>query len=81
MQSVSADKEELEGKVEALTEEEASVEEKVAESLNEIGVEAVSLEAEGSARNYAEEFTQINDPVEKTKFYREHKEHLLGGIN
>ena len=77
-QSLNTD---LEKQVESLTQEEASVEVKVVETCQELGVQPVSLTAEGDSVNYAAEFASISDPVAKTKFYREHKEKILGGIN
>jgi uncharacterized protein (DUF342 family) len=70
---------ELQSQVEKLTEEEAKVEVKVIEELQEIGVSPVSLTAEGSGVDYVAEFQSISDPVAKTKYYREHKEKILGG--
>ena len=71
----------LEEQVEKLTEEEASVEEKVSETLSEIGVEPASIGAVEDTVDYVAEFKAISDPSEKTSFYRQHKDKILGGNN
>lgn len=69
----------LSKQVEQLTEEEATVEVKVMEELQEIGVQPVSLSVAESDIDYVAEFQSITDPVAKTKYYRKHKEQILGG--
>ncbi len=72
---------ELRAEVEKLTEEEAKVEVKVIEELQQLGVEPLSISATEIDRDYVAEFSSISDPIEKTKFYREHKDKILGGNN
>jgi chromosome segregation ATPase len=72
--------EELREQVEALTQEEQALEKQVSEKLNEIGVEPVSLGSEQKEYNHIEEWGNISDPIEKTKFYRQHKDKILGGL-
>lgn len=72
--------EELREQVDALTQEEQALEKKVSEKLNEIGVEPVSLGSEQAEYDHLEEWGKIADPIEKTKFYRQHKEKILGGL-
>jgi len=71
----------LRAEIEKLTEEEAKVEVKMIEELQQIGVEPLSITASTIDRDYVSEFSSISDPVEKTKFYREHKDKILGGNN
>lgn len=71
----------LYAKVETLTQEEASVEVKVVETCQELGVQPVSASVSVEERDYATEFASISNPAEKTKFYRENKEQILGGLN
>jgi chromosome segregation ATPase len=72
---------ELKEQVEQLTQEEDALDKQVAEKLNEIGVDPVSLESEQEEFNAREEWSQISDPIEKTNFYRKHREKILGGNN
>jgi len=72
--------EEMSEQINELTEEEAKVEVKVMEELQQIGVEPVSLQAEGSSIDHVAEFKAITNPVEKTNYYRENKEKILGGL-
>lgn len=69
---------ELKEKVETLTHEDNAVEKKVSEVLNEVGVEPVSLDSNIEEVNYADEWSKITDPSEKTKFYRENKTKIRG---
>jgi len=71
--------EELREQVEALTQEEQALEKQVSEKLNEIGVDPVSLDSSAEEFDARKEWAQIIDPIEKTKFYRQHKEQILGG--
>ena len=71
---------ELKGQVESLTQEEDALEKKVSEKLNEIGVEPVSLQSEQEEFDHIKAWGEISDPIEKTKFYRQHKDKILGGL-
>lgn len=71
---------ELKEQVEALTQEDQALEKKVSEKLNEIGVEPVSMDSEVQEFDARSEWSQISDPIEKTKFYRQHKDKILGGL-
>jgi predicted nuclease with TOPRIM domain len=81
LEKAQLETEELTIKVEKLTDEEASVEVKVIETCQDLGVQPVSASASVEEHNFAAEFSSISDPAEKTKYYREHKEQILGGIN
>jgi chromosome segregation ATPase len=72
--------EDLNQKVEALTQEDQALEKKVSETLNEIGVEPVSLQSEQEEFDALKSWGEISDPIEKTNFYRQHKEKILGGL-
>ena len=75
-----AENEELDGQVRLLAQEEDALEKKVSEKLNEIGVEPVSLSSDQEEFDHVKEWAEIKDPIEKTKFYRQHKEKILGGL-
>ena len=72
---------ELRVKVEELTQEEDALETKVSETLNEIGVEPVSLDSNLEEVDHLAVWGKITNPSEKTKYYRENKEKILGGNN
>lgn len=71
--------EELGRKVEELTQEEDALEKKVSETLNEIGVDPVSLDSNLEEVDHVAEWSKISNPIEKTKYYRENKNKILGG--
>ena len=71
---------ELRSKVDSLTQEEQALEKQVSEKLNEIGVDPVSLDSTEEEFDACEQWAQISNPIEKTKFYRQHKEKILGGL-
>jgi len=75
-----AENEELDEQVRQLSLEEDALEKKVSEKLNEIGVEPVSLSSDQEEYDHVEEWAKISDPIEKTKFYRQHKDKILGGL-
>lgn len=79
LEELSSKNDSLEEAVEKLTQEESSLEVKVMETCNELGVQPVSLGAVDTEIDYVAEFSQISDPAEKTKFYRAHKNKILGG--
>ena len=79
LEELSSKNDDLEEAVEKLTQEEASLEVKVMETCNELGVQPVSLGAVDTEIDYVAQFSQISDPAEKTKFYRAHKNKILGG--
>jgi predicted nuclease with TOPRIM domain len=81
LEKAQSEVEELTTQVHKLTDEEASVEVKVIETCQDLGVQPVSASASVEEHNFAAEFSSISDPAEKTKYYREHKEQILGGIN
>lgn len=78
-EALEKNNEELKAQIEKLTQEEARVEVKVIEELQDIGVTPVSLTAEGVSVDHIAEFQAITDPIEKTKYYRKHKAQILGG--
>lgn len=72
--------EELKEQVEQLTQEEEALEKKVAEKLNEIGVEPASVDSDQVEYDHLKAWGEISNPIEKTNFYRQHKEKILGGL-
>jgi chromosome segregation ATPase len=75
-----SENEELEEQVRSLALEEDALEKKVSEKLNEIGVEPVSLQSEQEEFDHVKAWGEITDPIQKTNFYRQHKEKILGGL-
>lgn len=79
--SEQSSNEELTKKVDMLTQEDDALEQRVSETLNEIGVDPVSIDSNLEEIDHGAEWAKISDPALKTKYYREHKEKILGGIN